>query len=102
MASPEDRLTAIEQELARLDAWADDHEIVMIGVGPLEDLLGRGGEDLLWPRIEALARSDLKFRRALASCWAYSSPRYEDRYRLLDELGEFYGARRRRTPRSDV
>lgn len=60
----------------------------MIGVGPLEVLFHQGHEDLLWPDIERLARSDPRFCRALASTWAYASPRYEDRQALLNELGE--------------
>jgi hypothetical protein len=58
----------------------------MIGVGPLENLFHEGYEDSLWPRIETLARTDQKFRRALSWCWAYGSSRYEDRRDLLNEL----------------
>ncbi len=57
------------------------------GCGPLESLL-MVQEDQLWSEIEHLARTDRRFRRALASVWAYRSPRYEQRSALLAELGE--------------
>lgn len=58
-----------------------------IGAGELENLVRAHGEQL-WPEIERIARSDIRFRRALASVWAYDSPEYERRTRLLEELGE--------------
>ena len=88
LGSPETRLNRIEHLLVDLDLELDAHEIAMIGVGPLEVLFHQGHEDLLWPEIERLARSDPRFRRALASTWAYDSPRYDDRQALLRELGE--------------
>ena len=46
------------------------------------------GEDELWPQIERLARGDVRFRRALSHVWAYESPEFDRRERLLEELGE--------------
>jgi hypothetical protein len=60
----------------------------MVGCGPLESLLHQGHGDLLWPEIERLARSDELFRRALENVWAYDSPEYERRERLLAELSD--------------
>jgi hypothetical protein len=58
-----------------------------VGGGDLESLLVRHEEEL-WPQIEELARSDVRFRRALSSVWAYDSPVFERRTVLLEELGE--------------
>jgi hypothetical protein len=66
----------------------DPRRVGRIGCGPLENLFHKGYEDGLWSRIEQLARDDPLFRRALASAWAYRSPRYADRRALLEELGE--------------
>ena len=88
LGSAEDRLTRVERKLAPLVDGQDDDEIMMIGIGPLETLFHQGHEDLLWPRIERLARSDEKFRRALKACWAFESPRFDDRRRLLEELAK--------------
>ena len=58
-----------------------------VGCGDLESLLSEH-ETALWPEIERLARSDVRFRRALSSVWAYDSPEFERRAALLAELGE--------------
>jgi hypothetical protein len=58
-----------------------------IGCGDLESLLC-DNETELWPHIERLARTDIRFRRALSSVWAYDSPEFERREALLAELGE--------------
>lgn len=58
-----------------------------IGVGNLESLLMRYEEEL-WPQIEQLARTDIRFRRALRSVWAFGSPAFERRQALMMELGE--------------
>src|SRR4051812_22230808 len=58
-----------------------------IGTGDLENLL-RQHESELWPEIEQLARDNDRFRRALACAWAYDSPMFERRERLLQDLGE--------------
>ena len=67
---------------------SDAERINAIGCGPLETLFHKGYEDRLWQSIERLAREDVRFRRALASAWAYQSPRYADRRALLEQLGE--------------
>ncbi len=59
-----------------------------VGCGELENLIRDAGKEL-WPRIERLARKDVRFRRALRSVWAYDSPEFERRQALLGELGEF-------------
>ena len=88
LGSPEARLDRVERMLEGLDLEADAQAIATIGVGPLETLFHQGHEERLWARIEHLARTDLNFRRALAATWAYGSPRFEDRRRLLQNLGE--------------
>jgi len=65
----------------------DPERCLDVGCGDLETLL-RDHETELWPEVEGLARSDIRFRRALAAVWAYDSERYEARTALLDELGE--------------
>ncbi|HEY7136563.1 MAG TPA: hypothetical protein VIB48_16035 [Acidimicrobiia bacterium] len=65
----------------------DEELIDELGVGPLESLL-RAHEQELWPRVERLARDDIRFRRALRGVWAYDSPYFERRDALLEELGE--------------
>lgn len=89
---PDDRFARVLRLLEPLDLRKDEHEISMIGVGPLENLFHDGFEDWLWPDIERHARSDPKFRRALASSWAYRSSRFNDRRDLLAELGEPTGS----------
>jgi len=56
-----------------------------VGVGNLESLL-RDHEVELWPKVEALAREDVRFRIALSSVWAYDSPAFARREALLREL----------------
>ena len=58
-----------------------------VGSGSLEALLAKH-ERKLWPEIEGLARTDVRFRRALSAVWAYDSPEYKRRTALLAELGE--------------
>lgn len=59
-----------------------------VGCGDLESLL-RDHETSLWPEVERLARTDVRFRRALSSVWAYDSPEFDNRRdALLAELGE--------------
>jgi hypothetical protein len=65
----------------------DPEVVVEVGVGDLENLVRDHGDEL-WPEIERLARSDPRFRRALACVWAYDSPEYDRRKALLAELGE--------------
>lgn len=77
-------LTAIVE---RLHAAEDEDLFAAIAVGPLESLFHQGHEEALWPEIERLARQDPVFRKALAQCWAYSSPMYDRRADLLIELG---------------
>lgn len=76
--------------VTRLDATAEpDAELAgQIGAGELEDLVRAAGVQL-WPQIEELARKNIRFRRALSAVWAYDSPEYDRRTRLLEELGEF-------------
>jgi hypothetical protein len=57
-----------------------------VGCGDLESLIRRY-EAELWPQIEDLARSDVRFRRALAGVWAYDSSLFDRRDALLKELG---------------
>jgi hypothetical protein len=61
--------------------------ISRLGVGPRESLFHHGHEEELRPQIEDLARRDERFRRALASAWAYDSAMFERREALLAELG---------------
>ena len=86
LGDPEARLKRVESLLQDLNLDEDAEEIGRIGVGPLEVLFHQGHEDRLWPEIERLARSEPRFRRALASTWAYESSRYDDRQALLSEL----------------
>ena len=82
---PAQVLEDIVAELRRCST-ADNDFVEMMGIGPLEALLHGGHGDALWPRIEHLARHDLLFRRALRAVWAYDSPEFERRERLLTEL----------------
>jgi catechol 2,3-dioxygenase-like lactoylglutathione lyase family enzyme len=91
--SDKDRWVTLEEDLEELVAELhvtpepDVDLILDVGCGDLENLL-RDHEVELWPRIEALARADVRFRRALASVWAYESPALKQRAALLAELGE--------------
>jgi hypothetical protein len=80
---------ALDEILALLHSTEDsDPELILdVGCGVLESLLFEHEEEL-WPRIERLARDDVRFREALAAVWAYDSPAFERREALLAELGE--------------
>ena len=54
-------------------------------MGTLESVLARH-DAALWDRIQLLARSDPRFRRALRSVSAYGSPLYDHRAALLGEM----------------
>ena len=82
--SPDEMLDAIVAELHSTDDM-DEELCLEIGRGDLESVLARH-EAALWDRIELLARSDPRFRRALRSVWAYGSPLYDRRAALLGEL----------------
>jgi hypothetical protein len=86
MASGDGALDAIVVLLHSTEA-PDAELILQVGCGVLESLLFEHEEEL-WPQIERLARSDIRFRRALACVWAYDSPAYQRRESLLAELGE--------------
>ncbi|MCU1451989.1 MAG: hypothetical protein JWN46_135 [Acidimicrobiales bacterium] len=88
VGSPDEQLDYIVGMLGDCHLVDDANRIDRLGAGPLETLMLFGHEDELWDRIEHLARTDPKFRRALASVWGYRSPRFDDRARLLEELGE--------------
>jgi hypothetical protein len=81
----------LERLVAILNATPEPNEelISWIGCGDLENLIREDGVDL-WPRIEQLARVDVRFRRALRSVWAYDSPEFDRRQALLEELGEYW------------
>jgi hypothetical protein len=85
--TPADHLNSLVE---RLNATPEpDADLILdIGCGELENLI-RDHEAELWPEIEDLARTDIRFRRAFGSAWAYDSPEYERRQWLLKELGEF-------------
>jgi hypothetical protein len=86
--TPEERLG----ELVELLHAADEPDFDLIGevgCGELENLVRAHGEQL-WPVLERLARADPIFRRALRSVWAYDSPEFERRDKLLRELGEHW------------
>jgi len=76
--------------VAIVNATAEPNEDLLswVGCGELENLIRNAGEEL-WPRIEKLARKDVRFRRALRSVWAYDSPEFDRRQALLADLGEF-------------
>lgn len=76
--------------VGRLDApiEPDARLAAEIGAGDLENLVRAHGVQL-WGQIEKLARTNIRFRRALRSVWAYDSPEYDRRTSLLEELGEF-------------
>jgi hypothetical protein len=81
----------LAEAVAILDATLEpDLDLIgSVGAGALETLIrNHGGE--LWLEIERLARRNIRFRRALRSVWAYDSPEYERRSRLLGELGEWW------------
>jgi hypothetical protein len=69
-------------------AGEDDQALTMLAVGPMESFFHQGHEEELWPEVERLAREEPVFRRALRQCWAYESPMFDRRERLLEELGE--------------
>lgn len=85
--TPAKTLRAIVAELNSVDD-PDDTFVEMIGVGPLETLLHRGHETALWDEIERLARTDPRFRQALAHVQATTSPELGRRRRLLEELDD--------------
>ena len=80
---------ALDEIVALLHSTEDpDPELMLdVGCGVLESLLFEHEEEL-WPKIERLARDDVRFREALAAVWAYDSPAFERREALLAELGE--------------
>jgi len=85
-ATPAELLARLVERLH--EPTEPDPELCMdIGAGNLESLL-RHHEAELWPEIERLARTDIRFRRALSGVWAYDSPQFEQRVALLAELGE--------------
>jgi hypothetical protein len=86
--SPDDVLDEIVS-IIHSTAEPDFDLIAEVGVGPLEQLFHEGHEEHLWPRLEQLARDDSWFRRALGAVWAFSSPCFAERERLLAELGEY-------------
>lgn len=84
--SPEKHLA---WHVARLRASTDpDAAALELGCGELEGLLD-DHEAELWPEIERLARTDPVFRRALQCAWAYDSPMFDQREKLLEEVGEW-------------
>jgi hypothetical protein len=85
--TPDTALTHIMYEL-HTTPEPDNDLALEVGTGPLETLL-QEHEEALWPRVEQLARDDVRFRRALSRVWAYDSPMFERRSALLEELGEF-------------
>jgi hypothetical protein len=84
--APSDMLAELVKVLYSTDE-PDPDLCSEVGCGDLESLL-RDHETALWPEVERLARTDIRFRRALASVWAYESPEFERRSALLAELGE--------------
>ena len=82
-----DELAALVAEL-NSSAEPEMELISWIGVGELENLIRAHGVEL-WPQVEQLARTDLRFREALNCVWAYDSPEFERRTALLEELGVF-------------
>jgi len=84
--APPDMLAALVRVLHSTDQ-PDADLCSQVGCGDLESLL-RDHETALWPEVERLARTDLRFRRALSSVWAYDSPQFAHREALLAELGE--------------
>ena len=89
-SAPETPVQALDAIVTTLHSTPEpDFELIMeVGSGPLEALLRQGHEEMLWPRIERLARDDERFRRALSVAWAYDSPMLARRDALLAELGE--------------
>jgi hypothetical protein len=85
-ATPAELLTRLVEQLHE-PAEPDSALCREIGAGNLESLL-RDHESELWPEIERLARTDVRFRRALSGVWAYDSPECERREALLAEVGE--------------
>jgi hypothetical protein len=82
---------ALDELLAELHQSEQPEPDVIgnVGAGRLENLIRDHGEEL-WPRIEQLARDDVRVRRALGAVWSYDSPEFDRRQRLLEELGEFW------------
>ena len=89
-STPETPVQALEAIVTTLNSTPEPNFdlILEVGSGPLETLLRQGHEEMLWPRIERLARDDPRFRRALSVAWAYDSPMLARRDALLSELGE--------------
>lgn len=86
----EDPAELLAEVVAMLDSTPEpDVELIAyVGVGALEEIVRQHGMEL-WEEIESLARENVRFRRAMRSVWAYDSPEFERRIRLLGELGEW-------------
>ncbi len=72
----------LDDLVARLDGTREpDADLSSeIGCGDLQEFIRTNGLRL-WPRVEQLARANVRFRRALRSVWAYDSPEFERRER---------------------
>ena len=65
----------------------DDDMLAFVGAGPLEDLLVHHPHAFI-DRVEALAREDAHFRRAVSGVWGSRSLEPEIRKRLHEFLGD--------------
>jgi hypothetical protein len=77
---------AWELVLDLIDKAPGDEALGWVAAGPLEDLLGGWGPDFI-ERVEALARSNDRFRRCLAGVWSnrMAPDVYSRIRRLVDE-----------------
>jgi len=70
--------------IAAIDATDDERTLDLLGAGHLEDLVREHGERFI-DRIEGRARTNGRFRRALAGVWAADAPVRPRIDALLDE-----------------
>ena len=81
---PERAWPVIREILRRISA---DNVLAYVAAGPLEDLLVRHPYAFI-DRVEALARKDGHFRRAVSGVWGWNSIPEDVRKRLDDVLGD--------------
>ena len=82
--------SAVSLLVALAEAAPSDYDAVLVGAGPLEDLLVAHGRRLARPEgvalleeIDAAARRSRRFRQALASVWVHDEVPEEVRGRLF-------------------
>jgi hypothetical protein len=74
-------------DIIRRISREDEDQLAYVAAGPLEDLLVRHPHAFI-DRIEALAKTDAHFRRAVSGVWGWNTTPSDVRQRLDKLLGE--------------